>query len=113
MIGCTLWELNPRGKFYRLNALLPADDPPHELGVPEYHEPLVSSLLDDIDKGSLSSNNYCSPGSAWKLDVLRNPYVLTFDDLIAVRAAHCESLRRSTHCFRSRNSFIDHTITGR
>jgi hypothetical protein len=50
-----------RGKFYRLfNALLPADDAFHELGVPECHKPLVSSLLDHIDEGSLSFNNYCS-----------------------------------------------------
>lgn len=50
-----------RGKFYRLfNALLPADDTFHELGVPEYHKPLFPSLLDHIDEGSLSFNNYCS-----------------------------------------------------
>ena len=31
-----------RGTFHRLlNGLLPADDPSHELGVPEYHESLV------------------------------------------------------------------------
>ena len=31
-----------RGNFHRLfNALLPADDPSHELGVPEYQESLV------------------------------------------------------------------------
>jgi hypothetical protein len=77
--GHALWEPNPRnpdrpvqvgdvgfirrGKFHRLfNALLPADDPTQELGVPEYHEPLIPSLLDHIDKGSLDSNNYCSAG---------------------------------------------------
>jgi hypothetical protein len=77
--GHALWEPNPwnpdrpvevgdvgfirEGKFYRLfNALLPADDLSHELGVPEYHEPLVPSLLNHVDEGSLSSNNYCS---AW------------------------------------------------
>ena len=77
--GHALWEPNPRnpdrpvqvgdvgfirrGKFHRLfNALLPADDLSHELGVPEYHEPLVPSLPDHIDKGSLASNNYCSAG---------------------------------------------------
>ena len=77
--GHALWDPTPRnpdrpvqvgdvgfirdGKFYRLfNALLPADDQSHEFGVPEYHEPLVPSVLDHIDKGSLCSNNYCSAG---------------------------------------------------
>ena len=84
--GHALWEPNPRnpnrpvlvgdvgftrgGRFHRLfNALLPADDPSHELGVPEYHEPLVPSLLDHIDKGSLSSNNYCSAGVSVEADL--------------------------------------------
>jgi hypothetical protein len=50
-----------KGKFYRLfNALLPADDQSHELGMPEYHEPLVPSLLEHVVKGTRSSNNYCS-----------------------------------------------------
>ena len=72
--GHALWEPDSRvqvgdvgfireGKFERLfNALLPADDPSHELGVPEYHEPLVPSLSDHIYRGSLSPNNYCSAG---------------------------------------------------
>jgi hypothetical protein len=83
--GYALWDPTPRnpdrpvqvgdvgfireGKFYRLfNALLPADDQSHELGVPEYHEPLVPSLLDHIDRGSLSSNNYCSAGVSVETD---------------------------------------------
>jgi hypothetical protein len=78
--GVALWEPNPRypdrpvqvgdvgfirrGKFYRLfNSLLPKDDPSHdEFGVPDDHEPLVPSSLNHIDKGSRSSNNYCSAG---------------------------------------------------
>jgi hypothetical protein len=52
-----------RGKFHRLfNALLPADDPSHELGVPEHHEPLVPALSDHLDTGILGRNNYCSAG---------------------------------------------------
>ena len=52
-----------RGNFHRLfNALLPADDPSHELGVPEYHEPLVPNLLNHIHTDSLNRNNYCSAG---------------------------------------------------
>ena len=53
-----------RGKFHRLfNALLPADDPSHdELGVPEYHEPLVPYMLNHLDADSLGRNNYCSAG---------------------------------------------------
>jgi hypothetical protein len=52
-----------RGKFHRLfNALLPADHPSHERGVPEYHEPLVPTLLDHLDTGSLGCNDYCSTG---------------------------------------------------
>ena len=59
-----------KGKFHRLfNSLLPADDPSHdELGVPEYHEPLVPNMLNHIDKGSLSSNNYCSVGVSVEAD---------------------------------------------
>ena len=52
-----------RGNFHRLfNALLPADDPSHDLGVPEYHEPLVPNLSNHIHMDSLDSNNYCSAG---------------------------------------------------
>ena len=57
-----------RGKFCRLfNALLPADDPSHELGVPEYHEHLVPGLLDRIDRGFLAASSTVRPGPAWKL----------------------------------------------
>ena len=57
------------GKFHRLfNSLLPADDPSHEFGVPEYYEPLVPKLLDHIDVGSLRSNNYCSDGVSVEAD---------------------------------------------
>jgi hypothetical protein len=52
-----------RGKFHRLfNALLPADDPSHKLGVPEYHEPLVPTRSDHLDLDSLDANHYCSAG---------------------------------------------------
>lgn len=80
--GHALWEPSPRrpdrpvevgdvgfirrGKFHRLfNALLPADDPSQELGVPEYHEQLIPNLpnhIDHIDRSSLSRNYYCSAG---------------------------------------------------
>jgi len=82
--GHALWESNARksdmpiqvgdvgvirrAKFYRVfNALLPANDPSHVLGVPEYHGPLVPSLLDHIYNGSLSLIIVVRPGSAWKL----------------------------------------------
>jgi hypothetical protein len=49
------------GRFHRFfNILLPADDPSHELGVPEYYEPLVPILSDHINKGSLSGGHYYS-----------------------------------------------------
>ena len=77
--GHALWEPSPKtpdrpvqigdvgfirqGKFHRLfNALLPADDPSHERGVPEYYKPLVPTLSDHLDTGSLSRNDYCSSG---------------------------------------------------
>ena len=78
--GHALWEPSPRdpdrpvqvgdvgfirtGKFYRLfNALLSQDDPSHVLGVPEYHEPLVPTLLDHLDtRRPLVPNHYCSRG---------------------------------------------------
>ncbi len=51
------------GKFHRLfNALLPADHSSHELGVPEYYEPLVPTLSRHLSAGSLGHNNYCSAG---------------------------------------------------
>ena len=77
--GHALWGPNPRnpdrpvqvgdvgfirqGKFHRLfNALLPADHPSHEFGVPGYHEPLVLKLSNHIDTDSLDRNDYCSGG---------------------------------------------------
>jgi hypothetical protein len=77
--GHALWEPSPRrpdrpvqvgdvgfirrGKFHRLfNAMLPADHPSHERGVPEYHEPLEPTLFDHLDTSFLSSNDYCSAG---------------------------------------------------
>ena len=78
--GHALWEPSPRtpdrpvqvgdvgfirrGRFYSFfNALLPADDPSHEFGVPEYHEPLVPTLSNHLDDRSiLSRNHYCSAG---------------------------------------------------
>ena len=51
------------GRFHRLfNALLPADHPSHELGVPEYHEPLIPKLTKHIRHGTLSRGHY---HSAW------------------------------------------------
>jgi hypothetical protein len=76
--GHALWEPSPRrgqdrvqvgdvgfireGEFHRLfNALLSADHPTHdELGVPQYHEPLVPSVSNHISKSVLSCNHYCS-----------------------------------------------------
>jgi len=75
--GHALWDPNPTrpdkpvevgdvgfmrwGKFHRLfNALLSADHPSHELGVPEYHVPLVPNLTNHINAGSLSCGHYCS-----------------------------------------------------
>ena len=83
--GHALWEPSPRkpdkpvqvgnvgfilrGKFHRLfNALLPADDPSHERGVPEYHEPLVPNLLDHLDTHFLGRNHYCSAGVSVEAD---------------------------------------------
>jgi hypothetical protein len=58
-----------RGKFHRLfNALLPADDPSHQRGVPEYHEPLVPTLSDHLDTDSLNRNDYCSAGVSVEAD---------------------------------------------
>jgi len=75
--GQALWDPNPTrldkpvkvgdvgfmrwGKFHGLfNALLPADHPSHNLGVPEGHEPLVPNLADHINTSSLSCGHYCS-----------------------------------------------------
>ena len=77
--GHALWEPSPRdpdkpaqvgdvgfvrrGKFHRLfNALLPADHPSHEHGVPDYYEPLVPNLSYHLDRSSLADNHYCSAG---------------------------------------------------
>ena len=75
--GYALWDPNPMspdkpvkvgdvgimrwGKFVRLfNALLPADHPSHELGVPEYYEPLRPTLVNHISTSSLDRGHYCS-----------------------------------------------------
>ena len=77
--GHALWEPSPtelytavevgdvgfirEGRFHRLfNALLPADHPSHNLGVPEYHEPLIPSLSVHIISATLSPSHYCSAG---------------------------------------------------
>jgi hypothetical protein len=77
--GYALWEPSPanpnrpvqvgdvgfirEGRFYRLfGALLPADDSSQQLGVPEYHEPLVPTLSDHVATVPLGRNNYCSAG---------------------------------------------------
>ena len=77
--GYALWEPRPtnpnrpvqvgdvgfirEGRFHRLfSALLPANDPSQELGVPDYHEPLVPTLPDHVSKVSLGPKNYCSAG---------------------------------------------------
>ena len=58
-----------RGRFHRLfNAMLPADDPSHELGVPEYHEPLVPNVSNHLDRDLLPRNNYYSAGVSVELD---------------------------------------------
>ena len=59
-----------RGKFHRLfNALLPADDPSHERGVPEHYEPLVPNLSDHLDTGFLRQNDYRSVGVSVEPDL--------------------------------------------
>ena len=78
--GYPLWEPSPinpnrpvqvgdvgfilEGRFHRLfSALLPEDDPSHsEFGVPEYHEPLVTTLSNHVVPVSLGRINYCSAG---------------------------------------------------
>jgi len=77
--GHTLWEPSPpsphnpveigdvgfirKGRFHRLfNALLSAGHPSHQLGVPEYHEPLVLNLSSHVIRGMLSPGYYCSVG---------------------------------------------------
>jgi hypothetical protein len=53
-----------QGKFHRLfNALLSADHPSHHGALlPDPHEPLVPSVSDHIDRGTLQSDHYCSVG---------------------------------------------------
>ena len=84
--GHALWEPSPRrpdrpvqvgdvgfirrGKFHRFfNAMLPADDPSHDLGLPEHYEPIVPTLSDHIDIGFLGRNNYCSAGVSVEPDL--------------------------------------------
>ena len=58
-----------RGNFHRLfNALLPADDPSQELGVPEYYEPLVPKLSNHLRTDTLDCNHYCSAGVSVEAD---------------------------------------------
>lgn len=78
-LGHALWDPRPtnpdrsvqvgdvgftrEGRFHRLfNALLPADDPSHYYGVPEYHVPFTPIVSGHIVKGTLNANNYCSAG---------------------------------------------------
>lgn len=76
--GYPLWEPDPanvstavevgdvgfirEGRFYRLfNALLPADDPSHEIfGVPDDHEPLIPAMGNHTIISQLSPCNLCS-----------------------------------------------------
>jgi hypothetical protein len=77
--GYALWEPSPtnpnrpvqvgdvgficEGRFHRLfSALLPADDPSQELGVPEYHKPFVPTIPDHVASVPIGRNNYCSAG---------------------------------------------------
>jgi hypothetical protein len=87
--GTALWEPSPsipyrpvqvgdvgfirRGKFHRLfNALLSADDPSHELGVPEYYEPLIPSRLNHLNTSNYTCNDFCSAGVSVEHE-LRDP----------------------------------------
>ena len=77
--GYALWEPSPTnpgrpvqvgdvgfirdGRFYRLfSALLPADDPSQEYGVPEHYKPLVPTLSDHVATVFFGPSNYCSAG---------------------------------------------------
>ena len=78
--GHALWEPDPgeeyppvevgdvgftrQGKFHRLfNALLPENHQSHQrFGVPEHYEPLLLSVSNHIDRGTLNPNNFCSYG---------------------------------------------------
>ena len=51
------------GTFHRLfNALLPAGDPSHELGLPEGYKPLAPSLPNHINRRPFRCGHYCSNG---------------------------------------------------
>lgn len=84
--GYALWEPSPRnpnrpvqigdvgfileGRFCHLfSALLPADDPSQNFGVPEHHEPLIPTLSDHLITGTLGRNNYCSVGVSAEADL--------------------------------------------
>jgi hypothetical protein len=77
--GHALWEPSPGGRytcveigdvgfirqgyFHRLfNILLPEDDPSHQDGVPQHHEPLVFRTTSPINTGTLQPNNLRSNG---------------------------------------------------
>ena len=79
LCGHALWDPSPtnpnirvqigdvgfirQGRFFRLfNTLLPADDPSQELGVPEYHEPLIPGLSNHVETVFLGPRNYHSSG---------------------------------------------------
>ena len=77
--GYALWEPSPtnpnrpvqigdvgfvrEGRFHRLfSALLPANDPSQEIGVPEHHKPLAPTVSDHVDRVFFVPNDYCSAG---------------------------------------------------
>ncbi|KAH9959643.1 hypothetical protein BC827DRAFT_1156210 [Russula dissimulans] len=51
------------GKFHRFfNALLPANDPSHELGVPENHEPLALNYHGPVNADDFQHVSFACPG---------------------------------------------------
>lgn len=75
--GHALWEPSPHytaveigdvgfireGRFHRLfNIILSEDDPSHQGGVPQRHEPLVIRTIPPIDTGTLGPNDLRSNG---------------------------------------------------
>jgi hypothetical protein len=77
--GYALWEPRPtnpnrpvqvgdvgfilEGRFHRLfSALLSADDPSQEFGVPEFYVPFVPTVSNHLSTAPLCRNNYCSAG---------------------------------------------------
>ena len=83
--GYALWEPRPRnpsrpvqvgdvgfireGKFCRLfSAMLPADDPSQDFGVPEHHELLIPNISGHLLIDTLDRNNYCSVGVSTEED---------------------------------------------